>query len=426
MNAEQAKTARPLINKDAPYVSTGVRTKKDDLVSFYDAHSKIRYRTLLSETEFERIYRTEMKFFRETESLQYKLYQSGEKKPQDFYEECARRLRKDFPKEMSSSINFNAMMKRIDMAMFHYDVLQPLIDDPDTTDIKVSSYNDIRVRVKGEAYSSNVSFLDEQDLFQFVYGLGIRNGIDILKLPIVTFTDKHDENYILRFTVSAPCINAVDYPYLHIRKVSKKKPDWDELIRRGVLTPDVKAYLIDKTKTARAVVFAGPPGSGKTTGLNAFIEHIPKTRETLVIQENDELFTDQPGFMFKHVSNGFRGEPMCTLETLARMALVEGCNEIVVGEVKGGEMRHVMTLLNSGGYGALTVHANSVYQILPKLADLVKYGSDYSYEDAKKMLESVDVLVYMEGYKIREIVEVDGYDPEAKDYNYIPIYRYGI
>lgn len=426
MNEKQAKMSMPLINKNSPYVSPGVRTEKDDKISFYDTHSKLRFRTFMSETEFERIYRTEMKFFRETESFQYRLYQAGEKKPEEFYEDCAKRLRKDFPKEMSNSVNFNAMMKRIDMAMFHYDVLQPLIDDPDTTDIKVSSYNDIRVRVKGEAYSSNVSFLDEQDLFQFVYGLGVRNGLDILKLPIVSFTDKHDENYILRFTVSAPCINAVDYPYLHIRKVSKNKPDWDELIRRGVLTPDVKAYLIDKAKTAKAVVFAGPPGSGKTTALNAFIEYIPKTRETLVIQENDELFTDQPGFMFKHVSNGFKGEPICTLETLAKMALVEGCNEIVIGEVKGGEMRYVMTLLNAGGYCSLTVHANSVYQILPKLADLIKYGSDYSYDDAKKMLENVDVLVYMEGYKIREIVEVDGYNMETKEYNYTPIYRYGV
>ena len=60
--------------------------------------------------------------------------------------------------------------------------------------------------------------------------------------------------------------------------------------------------------------------SGKTTLLNAFIEKIPRTRETLVIQENDELFTQQSGFMFKHVTHGFDGGRAYTLEDLGKMA----------------------------------------------------------------------------------------------------------
>ena len=191
-----------------------------------------------------------------------------------------------------------------------------------------------------------------------------------------------------------------------------------------MLTKDLKLYLIDRAKASKGIVFAGPPGSGKTTALNAFIEYIPRTKETLVIQENDELNTKQTGFMFKHVSHGFQGEPVVTLEDLARMALVEGCNYFVIGEVKGGEMRYAMTLLNAGGQAALTVHATNVYEILDKLADLVKYGSDYSFEEARRMLKTFDTLVYMEGYKIREILECEGYDDETHQYKYVNIYRY--
>ena len=191
-----------------------------------------------------------------------------------------------------------------------------------------------------------------------------------------------------------------------------------------MLNEDLKSYLIDRAKLSRGIVFAGPPGSGKSTILNAFIEHIPKTRETLVIQENDELFTEQSGFMFKHVTHGFKGEPVCTLEDLGKMALVEGCNEFIIGEVKGGEMRYAMTLINAGGYAGLTVHSTNAYETMDKLADLVKYGSSYSFEEARRMLKTFDTVVYLEGFKVREVLEVDGYDDSTHEFKYTNIYRY--
>lgn len=128
--------------------------------------------------------------------------------------------------------------------------------------------------------------------------------------------------------------------------------------------------------------------------------------------------------MFKHVSHGFGGEPICTLEDLGKMALVEGCNQFIIGEVKGGEMRNAMTLLNAGGYFATTLHATNAYEVLDKAADLVKYGSSYTFNEARRMLKTIDTVVYMEGYKIREILEVVGYDDKTNQYQYINIYRY--
>ena len=86
-------------------------------------------------------------------------------------------------------------------------------------------------------------------------------------------------------------------------------------------------------------------------------------------------------------------------------------------------MRYAMTLLNAGGYAALTVHSTDAYTTLDKLADLVKYGSSYSFEEARRMLKTLDTIVYMEGYQIREILEVNGYDDTTHQYRYINIYR---
>lgn len=760
MDRTQASYELPMLNRGIPYVPDAGRTVEDDVPLIYDAVSTLHRRTHVLPDEFEYIYRDTMRFFTEQERHFFKSLQSGDRKPEEFYKQCAEYLRRNH-KSMMNKNDFDVMMERIDLAIFGYDIIQPLIDNKDTTDIKICSPYDIRVRVKGKAYKSNATFIDDRDLYRFIDGLAIRNRVNILAHPVLTFTDKHDENYILRFTVSSPMVNSVDYPYLHIRKVPKTKPFFDDLIKAGMMNEDVKLYLIDRAKASRGIVFAGPPGcvdkdteffngkgwkkisdyekgdkvlqfntstnvatlvepikyikepcnkmyrfktkygidqmlssehrviyyykthkngkkiwntepkemsceelyvlqnngkfhggfkttfeysgsgfnlsdieiklmlavicdgdldnrkdyykkcrinlkkqrkkdalekilnewgeqytkndldngytvyyfdaplkektfshnwykcskkqlelicenilqwdgsvdkkgrmffestkketidfiqfafsacgyrvtikeddrvgqsymisgkdyirksisytlyiskntivgmdwhndgrknntlleevvptdgykycfcvpthalvlrrngkifitgnSGKSTALNAYIEHIPKTRETLVIQENDELHTEQSGFMFKHVTHGFQGEPVCTLEDLGKMALVEGCNQFIIGEVKGGEMRYAMTLINAGGYAALTVHSTNAYETMDKLADLVKYGSSYSFDEARRMLKTFDTVVYMEGFKIREILEVGDYNDKTHNFEYINIYRY--
>lgn len=412
-----------LMEQGIPYHPKVPRTEEDDKAIIWNAQLfQSTKRTHCSQERFHKIFTETMSYIMTTEHHMYMDIQRGNVQEGEFVLWLKNFFLRNYP-EMSNENDYGIMYKRLYTAIFQYYVLQPLINHEDTSDIKICAPNDIRVRVKGKAYRSSSTFVNELDLFRFVEGLAIRNGLSFSE-PMITFTDSHDKNFLLRFVVSTPVINAVNYPYLHIRKVPRIKPTFEDLIKENMLPRIVMQYLIDKAKTAKGVVFAGPPGSGKTTGLNAFIEYIPKTRETVVIQENNELHTNQSGFMFKNVTHGFKaGEPLVTLEDLAKMALVEGCNEFIIGEVKGGEMRYAMTLLNAGGYTALTVHSTSATETMDKLADLVKYGSDYSFDDARKMLKTIDVIVYMEQYQIQEILEVVDYDITTHQYIYRKIYK---
>ena len=299
-------------------------------------------------------------------------------------------------------------------------LVQDLIDDPMITDVKITDPYSIRVRVKGKAYLSNVTFVDAEDYIRFINGLSVLNNID-LKVPSQTFTDEQDDNYILRFSITAPYITGNNFPIIHIRKIPRKKPMSEELIEAGMLTPVVRDYLIDQSLNhGKSIVFAGPPGSGKTTALNWFIEDgYEDSAEILVIQENDELFCYRRGVMLEHVvMNPQRGEQECSLESLGKMALVAGANVFVIGEAKGAEINAAITLSNSGCRTAITIHSRSSTDTIDKMADLAMRGeANISYEQAKRNLSSFDIVVYMEDYKIREIAEISGYNEETKTMN---------
>lgn len=410
-----------LQQNNMPYIPSVERTIEDDKALTWNAKLfESTKRTHCNAERFEAIFKETMTYITTTEHHMYMDIQKGLTTEREFVAWLRSYFNRTYP-EMRNDNDFSIMYERLHTAVFQYYVLQPLIDHDDTSDIKVCAPDDIRVRVKGKAYKSTCNFLSVNDLYQFIEGLALRNGLDFSH-PEITFTDSHDKHYILRFLISAPAVNAVDYPYLHIRKVPKDKPGFDKLIKDEMLTPMVVEYLKDRIKTSKGIVISGPPGSGKSTLLNAGLEVIPKTRETLVIQENDELHTEQSGFMFKHVTHGFHGEPVVTLEELGKMALVEGCNEFIIGEVKGGEMRYAATLMRSGGYCMYTTHSLSARETLPRCADLVKQGSDYSYEDACKMLKNVETVVFMEDYQVQEILEVKGFDVTTQEFIYRPIY----
>lgn len=319
-----------------------------------------------------------------------------------------------------------ALMAKLRRALFDLYIVQDLIDDPMITDVKITDPKSIRVRVHGKAYLSNITFIDAEDYFRFIQGVAVSNNID-LSVPSQTFTDETDDNYILRFSLTAPYITSTGYPIIHIRKIPRKKPMSEELMVAGMFDEKIKNYLIDQSiNKGKSIVFAGPPGSGKTTALNWFLEDgYESSAEILVIQENDELFSYRKGVMFEHVVlNPQRGELPCTLEDLGKMALVAGANVFVIGEAKGEEISSAITLSNSGCRTAITIHSQSSKDTIDKMADLAMRGTaNITYDQAKRMIKSFQIIVYMEDYQVKEISEIIGYDEDKKDMIYRSIYE---
>ena len=315
------------------------------------------------------------------------------------------------------------MKQKLYEALFGYYVIEELLSIDEVTDVKITGPNEIIARKFGKACETNLSFIDLNDYLRFVEGLALKNGID-LSLPTQTFTDSRNPDYVLRFTITAAYVSSSGIPILHIRKVSRKKLLGKDLIDRGMFDERVMRYLKDCGKNSRGVVFAGPPGSGKTVLLNWFLEEAyEKTAEILVIQENDELFTYRKGVMIEHVVlNPREDEKACDLEELGRMALVSGANVFIIGETKGAEICSAITLSNSGCRTAMTIHSPSAEETIDKMADLALRGYAKSFEIAKRMMKSFQTIVYLQDFKVQEIKEIVGYDEEKKDMIYKAVF----
>lgn len=423
---ESSSEEQPFLNSIEHYVPKKLYRPEDYIPLVYDLKTKdMQIQTIASYEEFTKVFEEVMIYVNGIEFYRYLGVIQEPEKEDEFMMYLEDYVRSNYVnKRLFLEEDIPVLMDKLYRSLFQLYIVQDLIEDEDITDIKITSHDSIRVRVKGKAYLCNVTFIDENDLNRFARAISIRNNIS-LDVPEQTFTDIRDKNYILRLTVSAEYANCVDNHYIHIRKVSRNKLMGDDLIRLGMYNEVVRDYLIDCGRNSNGVIFCGPPGSGKTVALNWFLEDAyEQSAEILVIQENDELFCYRKGVMLQHtVSNPMKGQEPIDLERLGQLALVAGANVFVIGEVKGAEICSAVTLGNSGCRTALTIHSNSSTDAIDKMADLAMRGYAKDINDAKRMMKVFQTIVYLEDFCVKEISEIVGYDDEKKDMIYRAIYR---
>ncbi len=424
---DEATQEEPFLNQLSEYVPEHMYEPADDIDFIYDLKTTDQQIKIKADYEhFTQIFREVMTFVNGVEYYNYIQVIQGEKPEEGFMEFLEQYIKDTYVRtEKMYAEDVPALIAKLYRSLFKLYIIQDLIDDPDVTDVKITAWNSIRTRIHGDAYITNISFIDLQDYMRFVNAICLKNGV-LQSVPEQTFTDQSDENYILRFTLYSGYVNSVGWPYMHIRKIARNKPLGDDLIGYGMMTPKVRDYILDCARTSRGVVFAGPPGSGKTICLNWFLEEgYEQSAEILVIQENDELFAYRKGVMFQHPVKYTDTEHVpVTLAELGELALVAGANVFVIGEVKGAEICSAITLSNSGCRTALTIHTFSATEVIEKMADLAMRGEYKDIDQARKNIKSFQTIVYLEDFKIKEIAEVIGYDDANSKMIYKYIYKY--
>ena len=318
------------------------------------------------------------------------------------------------------------LMDMLEKAIFSYYILTDAIMDDNITDIRITSPNNINVKVKGKHYTAkNLKFLDWADYNRFIMSILIRNAMPINSYNPLPFTDTtFNPKYILRFNISYPTTNQSGSYYLHIRKVPKEKTTLTDLINAGMLDQKLAKFLLEQIVSSSGIIFAGPSASGKTTLMNALIDYIPKTASISCAQESDELFSYiHPNAYFQHIIKDNYGNVITGLSELGTNNLLCDTGYMIIGEIKGAEARDMLRASQTGHKCWCSVHSDSAEGAISRLADYVKYGADYSFSEAERMLKDLQTIVYIKNFKIEEIVAIRGYDDKNKRMLFKTLYK---
>lgn len=342
----------------------------------------------------------------------------GNMSREDFLEEVRKHIEHYYP---YSGKQREELLERFEQYVFGYSVLSPLIDDADISDIRVVSYDNVRIKRLGQRKDAGVQFSSEKEYRQFIDYVATKNQVNISNMnAIQRFTDNESHpDFILRFTVSMPLVNTYGEPYLCIRKVPKNFPQLLKLMERGMLDRETAELLALRFRSGSTLICGGN-SSGKTTLLNALKETLPDNMAALVVQQADELTTlNHPDMMFLHSLPG-AGESQVSydLRDISIAGLTMDVDFFIIGEVKGGEAMYLLNAAYTGQLCAATVHAPSADKALDKLVDYCLYESKYNREELMKMMDCFQTVVFMERYRVKQIFACTGWDPEKKNLRY--------
>lgn len=310
------------------------------------------------------------------------------------------------------------LLKIFEQYIFGYSRLSPLIDDKNISDIRVISFDNIRIKSEGRRMDAGVSFQTPKEYRQFIEYIATKNQVNISNMnAIQRFTDTENHpDFILRFTISMPLVNTYSEPYLCIRKVPKNFPQMQQLIESEMLDRECAELLIQRFRKGSTLICGGN-SSGKTTLLNALKETLPDNVAILVVQQADELTTKfHPDMMFLHSLPG-SGESQISydLEHISIAGLTMDIDFFIIGEVKGAEALYLLNAAYTGQICAATIHAPSADRAPNKLVDYAMYNSRYARNELMKMMDCFETLVYMEHYKVKQIFIGEGWSEEKRD-----------
>lgn len=154
-------------------------------------------------------------------------------------------------------------------------------------------------------------------------------------------------------------------PHLTLRVPARVPLRFEDLVAAGSVPPGWERVLHRLVTRRVSFLVSGGTGSGKTTLLAALLGLAEPRERIVVVEDVRELAIDHPHVVhLEGRSANVEGVGEVTMVTLLRQALRMRPDRIVVGEVRGAEVRELLAALNTGHEGgAGTIHANAATDV---------------------------------------------------------------
>jgi len=149
--------------------------------------------------------------------------------------------------------------------------------------------------------------------------------------------------------------------HVSLRAARARADGLASLALTGMFTPEVGGVLRAVVGRRLSYVVTGGTGCGKTTLLAAMLAEVPPGERLVVVEDVRELGIAHPHVVrLQGRGANVEGHGAVGLVDLVRQALRMRPDRLVVGEVRGPEVREMLAALNTGHEGGCgTLHANS-------------------------------------------------------------------
>lgn len=299
-----------------------------------------------------------------------------------------------------------------------YGPLEPLLKDPDITEIMVNGHDKIYIERFGLIEETNVSFEDDAHLMRV---------IDRIVSPIGRRVDEASPMVDARlpsgYRVNAtiPPLSLIG-PVLTIRKFATKPFTVQDLIANGTLTVRLANFLKCCVQARVNIVNSGGTGTGKTTFLNVLSSFIPINERVITIEDTAELQLKQPHVVrLEKRPPNIEGRGEITIRQLVVNALRMRPDRIIVGECRSSEALDMLQAMNTGHDGSMTtVHSNGPRDALRRIETMVLMaGMELPLKAIREQVaSSIELVVHLErlkdgSRKIVRVAEVQGMENDT-------------
>ncbi|HET7069341.1 MAG TPA: TadA family conjugal transfer-associated ATPase [Nocardioides sp.] len=271
--------------------------------------------------------------------------------------------------------------------------LEPLLREPDVTDVLVNGPDDVYVDRGHGLQRVEIAFPDDEAVRRLAQRLAASGG---RRLDDATpHVDVRLRDGTRFHAVLAPL--ARPGTILSLRVPHQRVLSLDDLLAAGTLTHEGVRLLRAVVARRLAFLVSGGTGSGKTTLLNTLLSVVSHTQRLVLVEDASELRPEHPHVVgLEARPPNIEGAGEVTLRTLVRQALRMRPDRLVVGEVRGGEVVELLAALNTGHEGGCgTIHANSARDV-PARIEALALAAGLGREAAhSQLLAGVDAVLHL-------------------------------
>ncbi len=323
--------------------------------------------------------------------------------------------------------------KRIVDAVFNslrrLDILEPLLKDPEITEIMINGPKNIFIERNGRAEKIPLAFETREQLEDMIQRIVSRVNRSVNEAqPIVDarLSDGSRVNVVLN-----PI--ALHGPLVTIRKFPEKPLTMEQLIEMNSITREAADFLEKLVRAKYNLFICGGTGSGKTTFLNVLSNFIPSHERIITIEDSAELRLSRVENLAQMETRNANTEGLgeIPMKALIKTSLRMRPERIIVGEVRGEEALDMLQAMNTGHEGSMsTGHANSIKDMLSRLETMVLMAAPLPLEAIRKQIaSSIDIMIYLSRFRdgSRRVVEIaEILDYREGDIVLNPLFRFTV